>query len=453
MITRYMAIATLVSLAMPSNLMDAQRSTEEDGRAESLQTQVADSCLTIFRLHPPDGPPEYIDSVMVDTCQSSPTFNRLFAKFEFVIRLSNGIGLVDTIGEFRWWDVPNDKFGEGVREGLKRLEEVYGPLLMRNAPYLFCDTTRGRHDTRFIAWWQVNGPRTRTTNIWWLKFERFVPVDIVVDSMHSLLGYPALKGTRLMSAEWKGRKISMKEVYSQPQLATLPLDSAVFFLNPDQIKVDTNLLSPTYTERFADRGFLIDFSSHVFSYPPSYTDTASVLRWQDIDSQYTAMRNDFEAFSTTVGSFYFSKRVPDSTWTSVLKTRFYLYFDDYENINEVLDQFNDIQDVECEFGDRSGHLTIVPNDQALVPLTEWRDSDPRITLTDGILLIEWETPGWAETAHTRVYDITGRLVLNSISATPSAHHNNQAIDVSELFPGLYFVVLSDMKAHPIIITH
>ncbi|MCE2504618.1 MAG: hypothetical protein J4G05_11270, partial [Chlorobi bacterium] len=108
------------------------------------------------------------------------------------------------------------------------------------------------------------------------------------------------------------------------------------FHNPDQIKVDTNLLSPTYTERFADRGFFIEFSSHVFSYPPSYTDTASVLRWQDIDSQYTAMRNDFEAFATTVGSFHFSKRVPDSTWSPVFKNLFYLYFDNYENINEVV---------------------------------------------------------------------------------------------------------------------
>ena len=132
----------------------------------------------------------------------------------------------------------------------------------------------------------------------------------------------------------------------------------------------------------------------------------------------------------------------------------YLYFDDYENINEVVNEIGKIPNVEeCEFDDRSGHLTALPNDQALVPLTEWRDSDPRITLTDGILLIEWEPPGYAETAHTWVYDITGQLVLNSISATPSAHHNNQAIDVSELFPGLYFVVLSDMKAHPIIITH
>ena len=186
---------------------------------------------------------------------------------------------------------------------------------------------------------------------------------------------------------------SIKEVYSQPQLATLPLDSNEFFHNPDQIKVDTNLLSPTYTERFADRGFLIEFSSHVFSYPPSYTDTASVLRWQDIDSQYTAMRNDFEAFATTVGSFHFSKRVPDSTWTSVLKTRFYLYFDNYENINEVVNEIGKIPNVEeCEFGDRSGHLTALPNDQALVPLTEWKD-------------IVWDARGgdpfWPEFFHQR----------------------------------------------------
>ncbi|MBI5326436.1 MAG: T9SS type A sorting domain-containing protein [Ignavibacteriae bacterium] len=110
------------------------------------QYQPPDSCLKLL-----DDPYEELhfqnpDSVKVDSCEDSPTYKQVYAKYDFYVRFlynikpRNGTYPPDTIIEFTWQDI--DTNYHATRTGFSNIESKYGTYSFREVNTEFPDTTQ-----------------------------------------------------------------------------------------------------------------------------------------------------------------------------------------------------------------------------------------------------------------------------------------------------------------------
>lgn len=162
------------------------------------------------------------------------------------------------------------------------------------------------------------------------------------------------------------------EVWSQPMLAIIPIESGVQVYNPDSIMIDTNSMSSSMGEIYSKRGYTITFSQHIFSKSTDYTDTVKYLSWEDIDSNYLSVRLRFQELHSKFGLYSLS-HYDDSfrPRSRLYKTSYFLLFSSNVNVDSVLNFINSSSAVYAKFNHRSTPLARIPNDRGLTIGTSW----------------------------------------------------------------------------------
>ncbi len=106
--------------------------------------------------------------------------------------------------------------------------------------------------------------------------------------------------------------------------------------NPDSVKADSCIGSPTYGQFYAKGWFVVQFTYFELPAPWGPEDTIIDRTWHDIDTQYASVRNAFDTLEQTYGNFFFRKRQPEDRDTSNGRSSiFQLRFDRYVNIDSV----------------------------------------------------------------------------------------------------------------------
>lgn len=197
--------------------------------------------------------------------------------------------------------------------------------------------------------------------------------------------------------------------------------------NPDSVKIDSCIGSPTYGREFANRYFSCKFTTYIFDSVIKVNETKRV---DDISDNYPNIKQQFKTLDSIYGPIYFIRDFVDYEWPDSaysLSGWVFLYFENYQDVDSIEIAFNgnidslyhmgynfratiitNIKDVE------SNDITIHPN-----PATDY------IEVSGGV-------------GDVKVFDVMGSLVLTH-PLTPSQEGGQYRIDVSMLPKGVYFV--------------
>jgi len=115
-------------------------------------------------------------------------------------------------------------------------------------------------------------------------------------------------------------------------------EPTIGFQNPDSVKIDTCIDSPTYNHIFAKEFFTVQFEYNVLPRVDStYGDSIVEYRWYDIDTNYNETRNGFSELEKKFGTFYFReiyRYEPDTTENEKRQLR--IRFDEYVDVDTVV---------------------------------------------------------------------------------------------------------------------
>ena len=134
-----------------------------------------------------------------------------------------------------------------------------------------------------------------------------------------------------------------------------PDDPQHGFTNPDSVMFDSCLCpQPQYDEygtgcpyKYTKRYFSFFLPYWALWMPEYPSDTIIYKTWQDIDTNYRELRQDFSNMEYIFGKYYIQKVYPESTDSTSLGSRyFYILFIKYQDIDDILITFNTITDLE-----------------------------------------------------------------------------------------------------------
>ncbi|MFH1050980.1 MAG: T9SS type A sorting domain-containing protein [bacterium] len=194
-----------------------------------------------------------------------------------------------------------------------------------------------------------------------------------------------------------------------------------------------------YYRCYAKYSWRIKFEVDAIPIPAVGADTTIFVSWEEIDSSFNDIRDGFQSFEQTFGSFSLRKVNPGFGPGDRLSREFELFFTDYNNVQLVTDALNEIQDVIAGFNrtfyfhNSSVHnennfsynvISISPN-----PASEYIEInsgvDSRRQTADGKQ--EWDI---------QIFNVYGEQMYNFVGA----HCNVPVhIDISNLPVGIYFV--------------
>jgi hypothetical protein len=147
-------------------------------------------------------------------------------------------------------------------------------------------------------------------------------------------------------------------------------------VNPDSVRIDSCLNSPTFEKLFAKRYFYLNFK--VNNFPFDYQlKPDSIKRVSDISSSKPELKAQFQQLESQFGTIYFQGRIyfdiDSEFW---LNPGCRMYFDNYQNIDEVIDIFtstiDSLSDIHYvnralpitsveEIGENENNIQIYPN--------------------------------------------------------------------------------------------
>lgn len=117
--------------------------------------------------------------------------------------------------------------------------------------------------------------------------------------------------------------------------------------NPDSVMVDSCISSPTFGQQYAKGSFQIGFTYYILPTPDGPEDTIIERTWQDIDTNYSSVRNEFDTLEQQYGSYFFRRDEPHVNDTSLgRKSRFFIRFDNYVPIDTIKAYIDRIDHVE-----------------------------------------------------------------------------------------------------------
>jgi len=145
--------------------------------------------------------------------------------------------------------------------------------------------------------------------------------------------------------------------------------------NPDSVKVDSCVGSPTYGRLFANRYFECKFTTYIFD---SVIQKNEIKTVNDISTSYPNIKSQFLHLDSIYCPIYFIRDMydvdePDSAY--FITGFIYLFFNDYPNIDTIEIGFNSIIDslLRIHFVNRAVNPLSVPSDVALKPSSSLND--------------------------------------------------------------------------------
>jgi hypothetical protein len=209
--------------------------------------------------------------------------------------------------------------------------------------------------------------------------------------------------------------------------------------NRDSVAVDTCASSSTYRHWYSKR-YDVHFRVNAFHLGYGAPDSVMIVHWQDIDTQFAALRDSFASIYNTWGPFCFQKVNPEDTSHSY--ETYKLIFDDYHLADGgVLDALNKIWTdglVEITFniprGAPDGVIRELPVRGA------WRLSGRALSINLEDIL--------PENIRVDAVDIVGRRISNlPVSCDCTSVYAQLKIDLQFLPIGAYLLVLQGTNEH------
>ena len=137
---------------------------------------INDSCLKLLYPHDPDNGFYNLDSVMIDTCHNSSTYNDWYVKkyYAVLFELSARIFKINPFPKdtFVTWDFIDTSY-IATRNGLKNIYDEYGHFIMRRIKYYISDSEAFRFPAVAIAF-------NEYLNYYTLR-EKFEKIDKVIE--------------------------------------------------------------------------------------------------------------------------------------------------------------------------------------------------------------------------------------------------------------------------------
>lgn len=123
--------------------------------------------------------------------------------------------------------------------------------------------------------------------------------------------------------------------------------------NPDSVRIDSCIASPTFGLLYAKKRFIINFLNHKIMYYGN--DTLFGIEYhktrQDILPQFTAIKSKFAQLESLYGTYTILRMMPatgnysDTVESAVMSREYFLEFDNYVPIDSVVTLLGTIQDI------------------------------------------------------------------------------------------------------------
>src|SRR5581483_446504 len=297
--------------------------------AERVAAQSVDACLQLAQRTP-----QYLgwgntDSVMVDTCEQSVTFDSIYCDQAYAIQFQYAVIPLDSLPADSivpgGWHAIDTTYAE-TRTIFRFMDSIYGGIRIK--------LTLMTLDTNWLG-----------SKIYTLTLGRFVPVDSFVNYLKSIpnvanayfFGYPVAGA---LSGNGRDSCLELAENVMRHQDPEL-MDSTI--LNPDSTMIDTCQNSDSFTSVYSKRSWYIQFQYAAITLPPILTDTVLEVPWKYIQDAYPLTRTAFAHLDSTFGGLWLRKVYPangDST-SSDYKT-FEVVFNDYQSRDSIFNILSSI---------------------------------------------------------------------------------------------------------------
>jgi len=183
---------------------------------------------------------------------------------------------------------------------------------------------------------------------------------------------------------------------------------------------------------YAHGKWVIWFTVDAIKLPPAPRDSIVRITWDAIDTAYPEMRAGFQALEEQFGPFHLDKRLPHKV-SGIESQKFYLWFENYANVDTATRALLTIPNTEGGFGDGFGFLTSA--------VDEFKAAERSGMLVYPVPTGEYLYVRSTGVAPLYIVDRLG-IVVRRIdpSREPSATPDSITIDVSDLASGMYFIV-------------
>ncbi len=211
-----------------------------------------------------------------------------------------------------------------------------------------------------------------------------------------------------------------------------PNDKPNGFYNPDSVKIDTCITSPTYGKWYARKSYKIHTETYIFRIKPLLVD--SIYSWVDIDTNLVEIRNAFHNLVTKYGNYTlkrYSRDINDSDHIRV--PLFEIEFENYQLVDSVKKNIRNIDTVDyCV-------LSRLPNLDYVFEISK-NSLNIIINQKDNTIIIDFQNTKFQELTNIKIYDIFGNcLYENRIFE----ELQKISIDISLLNNGIYFIGINE----------
>jgi hypothetical protein len=219
----------------------------------------------------------------------------------------------------------------------------------------------------------------------------------------------------------------------------LPHDPANGYLNPDSIRIDSCLGSPTFGRKFARGSFFILFSQTIATLPWAKEDTIIEFSWTTIDTSFPNIRSAFQQLETEFGALLLRKAHPSDTVVNEGgNTTYYLRFSEQVRIDSIESRLVAIQLVEEAFyKSRAGGLV-----GAVLEIQQMSNKPFRIISTEHSLIVTSNN----HYTDGRIVSVLGNDVQTFSFERTTDNQEQAIIDIYTLPNGIYFVVCGGSSA-------
>jgi hypothetical protein len=204
-------------------------------------------------------------------------------------------------------------------------------------------------------------------------------------------------------------------------------DTISGYYNEDSMMVDTCYLSSTAGQRYV-RAVLIKFDNDLFHLPAAPADTIIEVGWQDMDTNYPALRTAFDTIYHRFGAYVLQKIHPEDTNSlSIYLTQYKLIFDHYTCLKPLAAFLDSLSDT-LNYSIKEPRY---PSES--VPTDIIRNSIEIVGLNRDILTLKIQSGG--QDKLLSIIDINGKIILQK-----TVDNEVLIIPLQQFRSGNYFVL-------------
>jgi hypothetical protein len=200
--------------------------------------------------------------------------------------------------------------------------------------------------------------------------------------------------------------------------------------NPDSVRVDSCSGSTTYKKLFAKKYFYLNFK--VNNYPFDYQlKPDSIKRVSDISDSKPELKAKFQQLENQFGTIYIQGRLYEAVDSEFWKNPgCRMFFDNYQNIEEILNVFTSNID---------SLRVILYRNRALIPLDveEIGENENNIQIYPNLVenILNLKSLPSSSMDRISIFNLIGLKIYES--------EYKEQIDVSNLHPGMYFIKIGN----------